>query len=251
MKLKDKKVFITGASTGIGAAIAVRLSKDGANLYLAGGKNEVSLNETIENCKTNGVNASGECVDLSNLDTVPPLLNNADQFLGGLDILINCAGLRSFSAVGDFTKDEIEKLFKINSMSAFYLSSLSAKIMLKQGKGQILNIGSTAGEAGVANFTLYCSTKGAMHLMTKGMAVELGPQGIRVNALAPGTILSETVGSVVENDKEKEKKLLATIPSGRFGTVEEVADCAAFIVSDEADYMNGAIILLDGGRLSV
>ena len=117
MKLKGKKVFITGASTGIGAAIAIRLSKDGANLYLAGGKNQRSLDKTIQACKDNNVNASGECVDLSDLDTVPPLLNNAEQFLGGLDILINCAGLRSFSAVGDFTKEEIERLFKINWVS--------------------------------------------------------------------------------------------------------------------------------------
>ena len=251
MRLKNKKIVITGASVGIGSAIATRFSKEGANLYLLGGRNMEALNETIQKCKESNVQADGQCVDLSDLSVAPDLMSKAMHFLGGIDILVNCAGLRCNKPAHKVTIEDVETIFKINVMSAFALSSIAVEFMLKEKiKGQVLNIGSTSGEAGVANNSLYCATKGAMHLMTKAMAVELGEKGIRVNVLAPGTILSEGVGGRLNNDPVKAKRLMNTIPSGRFGSPDEVASCAAFMVSDEADYMNGAVILLDGGRLS-
>ena len=251
MRLKGKKIFITGASVGIGSAIANRFSREGANLYLLGGRNIEALNETIQKCQESNVQADGQCVDLSDLSVIPELMSKAMEFLGGIDILVNCAGLRCNKPVQNVTIEDVETIFKINVMSAFALSSIAVDFMLEENiRGQILNIGSTSGEAGVADNSLYCATKGAMHLMTKAMAVELGAKGIRVNVLAPGTILSDGVGGRLDSDPEKAKRLMNTIPSGRFGNPNEVASCAAFIVSDEADYMNGAVILLDGGRLS-
>ena len=251
MSLKKKRILITGASVGIGSAIAKRFAKEGANLYLVGGKNEKALNETIEICKKFNVQVLGECSDISDLSLISSLMSKAMNFLGGIDILVNCAGLRCNKSAHQVTIEDVETIFKINVMSAFALSSIAVDYMLEEKiQGQILNIGSTSGEAGVADNSLYCATKGAMHLMTKAMAVELGSKGIRVNVLAPGTILSEGVGGRLDNDPEKAKRLMSTIPSGRFGNPDEVASCAAFMVSDEADYMNGAVILLDGGRLS-
>tara|TARA_B100000686_G_C16781848_1_gene972474 strand:+ start:1204 stop:1962 length:759 start_codon:yes stop_codon:yes gene_type:complete len=251
MSLKKKRILITGASVGIGSAIAKRFAKEGANLYLVGGKNEKALNETIEICKKFNVQVLGECSDISDLSLISSLMSKAMNFLGGIDILVNCAGLRCNKPAHQVTIEDVETIFKINVMSAFALSSIAVDYMLEEKiQGQILNIGSTSGEAGVAYNSLYCATKGAMHLMTKAMAVELGSKGIRVNVLAPGTILSEGVGGRLDNDPEKAKRLMSTIPSGRFGNPDEVASCAAFMVSDEADYMNGAVILLDGGRLS-
>ena len=251
MRLKNKRILITGASVGIGSAIAERFSKEGANLYLIGGRNLKSLTETIKICKESNMQVDGQCSDLSDLSIIPDLMSKAMNFLGGIDILVNCAGLRCNKPAHKVTIEDVENIFKINVMSAFALSSIAVDFMLKESiHGQILNIGSTSGEAGVAENSLYCASKGAMHLMTKAMAVELGGKGIRVNVLAPGTILSEGVGGRLDNDPEKAKRLMNTIPSGRFGNPTEVASCAAFMVSDEADYMNGAVILLDGGRLS-
>jgi len=251
MRLKGKKIFITGASVGIGSAIANRFSREGANLYLVGGRNLEALDETIKICKKSNVQVTGQGVDLSDLSVIPDLMSKAMDSLGGIDILVNYAGLRCNKPVQNVTIEDVETIFKINVMSAFALSSIAVDFMLEENiRGQILNIGSTSGEAGVADNSLYCATKGAMHLMTKAMAVELGAKGIRVNVLAPGTILSDGVGGRLDSDPEKAKRLMNTIPSGRFGNPNEVASCAAFIVSDEADYMNGAVILLDGGRLS-
>jgi len=248
-QLVGKKAVIAGASVGIGSAIGRRFSREGCSLYLAGGQNLEALNETIETCRKSGIEVDGEGYDLSEMSNAAVLLNRAKSFLGTFDILVNCAGIRCYKPIEDITPDEIESLFHVNSMSAFYLSSLAAKHMLEQGKGQILNIGSTSGEAGVPLNSLYCATKGAMHLMTKALAAELGPEGIRVNALAPGTTLSEGTEERIKQNPGRARSLIQSIPLKRFGHLEEMTACAAFMVSDEADYMNGAIVPMDGGRL--
>lgn len=249
MRLKSKAALITGASVGIGAAIARRFAGEGCSLYLVGGRNKQALEETLAACRGAGVKAGGEAADVSDLKALGSIFERALGFLQGIDILVNCAGTRSHKAVQEFSLGEVETLFRVNAMAAFVLSGLAARHMLERGGGQILNIGSTAGEGGVPFNALYCATKGAMHLMTKALAAELGPKGIRVNVLAPGTTLSEGTVKRVEEDAERARKLMETVPLNRFAAPEEVAACAAFMASEEAAYMNGAVVLLDGGRL--
>ena len=249
MRLKGKTAFITGASVGIGSAIARRFAEEGCSLYLAGGRNVGALEATLEHCKAQEISAAGEAIDLSNLADIAPLMSRALRHLGHLDILVNCAGIRCNKPVEEVTQEEVVALFQVNAMATFILSGLAAKHMISKSGGQIINIGSTSGEAGVPNNSLYCATKGAMHLMTKAHAAELGPKGIRVNAIAPGTTLSEGTKHRVETEAGRREKLMSNIPLGRFATPEEIADCAVFTASDEASYMNGAVILIDGGRL--
>lgn len=249
MRLQGKRAFLTGASLGIGAAIARRFAEEGCALYLAGGRNADALQSTLAHCRSRGAAAAGEGVDLANLANASPLMARALAHLGHLDILVNCAGIRCNKPVEEVTHDEVVALFQVNAMAAFMLSGLAAAHMIPRGQGQIINVGSTSGEAGVPHNSLYCATKGAMHLMTKAHAAELGPQGIRVNAIAPGTTLSEGTKHRVETEAGRRERLMRSIPLGRFATPEEIADCAVFVASDAAAYMNGAVILMDGGRL--
>lgn len=249
MRLKGKTAFITGASVGIGSAIARRFAEEGCSLYLAGGRNQRALGATLDYCKSQGISAAGEGMDLSNLANAAPLMGRALRHLRRLDVLVNCAGIRCNKPVEEVTYDDVVALFQVNAMASFLLSGLAAKHMISRKNGQIINIGSTSGEAGVPDNSLYCATKGAMHLMTKAHAAELGPKGIRVNAIAPGTTLSEGTKHRVETQADRREKLMSNIPLGRFATPEEIADCAVFLASDEASYMNGSIILVDGGRL--
>ena len=249
MRLEGKTAFITGASVGIGSAIARRFAEEGCSLYLAGGRNQTALASTLVHCKAQGISAAGEGIDLSNLANAAPLMTRAILHLCHLDILVNCAGIRCNKPVEEVTHEEVVALFQVNAMASFILSGLAAKHMIPRSNGQIINVGSTSGEAGVPDNSLYCATKGAMHLMTKAHAAELGPKGIRVNVIAPGTTLSEGTRYRVETEAGRRERLMSNIPLGRFATPEEIADCAVFVASDEASYMNGAVILVDGGRL--
>ena len=249
LRLQGKTALITGASVGIGSAISRRFAEEGCSLYLAGGRNQRALASTLAYCKAQGISAAGEGMDLSNLANAAPLMTRALMHLGQLDILVNCAGIRCNKPVEEITHEEVVALFQVNAMASFILSGLAAKHMIPRADGQIINIGSTSGEAGVPDNSLYCATKGAMHLMTKAHAAELGSKGIRVNAIAPGTTLSEGTKHRVETQADRREKLMSNIPLGRFAAPEEIADCAVFMASDEASYMNGAVILMDGGRL--
>ena len=249
MRLKGKAALVTGASVGIGAAIARRFAGEGCALYLVGGRNKQALEENLATCRKAGVQAEGETANVSDLRALGGIFERALSFLKRIDILVNCAGTRSHKPVQDFTPEEVETLFRVNAMASFVLSGLAARHMIERGGGQILNIGSTAGEAGVPFNSLYSATKGAMHLMAKAQAAELGPKGIRVNVLAPGTTLSEGTVDRIERDPERTRKLMETVPLNRFATPEEIAACAAFMASEEASYMNGAVMLVDGGRL--
>ena len=249
MRLKGKAALVTGASVGIGAAIARRFAGEGCALYLVGGRNKQALEENLATCRKAGVQAEGETANVSDLRALGGIFERALSFLKRIDILVNCAGTRNHKPVQDFTPEEVETLFRVNAMASFVLSGLAARHMIERGGGQILNIGSTAGEAGVPFNSLYSATKGAMHLMAKAQAAELGPKGIRVNVLAPGTTLSEGTVDRIERDPERTRKLMETVPLNRFATPEEIAACAAFMASEEASYMNGAVMLVDGGRL--
>ncbi len=249
MKLRGRTAFVTGASVGIGSAIARRFAEEGCALYLAGGRNADALEATLAYCREQGVAAAGEGIDLSNLANLEPLMGRALAHLCHLDVLVNCAGIRCNKPVEEVTTEEVVSLFHVNAMASFVLSGLAAAHMIPRACGQIINIGSTSGEAGVPDNSLYCATKGSVHLMTKAHAAELGPKGIRVNAIAPGTTLSEGTKHRIETQAGRRERLVSNVPLGRFATPEEIADCAVFVASDEASYINGAVILIDGGRL--
>jgi len=231
----------------MGAAIAQRFAAEGAHVWAAGGGNAEGLEQTIEACARAGVKAGGKGYDLSKGSEAAALVRDGDAFMGGLDVLVNCAGTRNFKPITEVEDEEIDFLFQVNAKAAYIASREAAKIMTKRGGGRILMLGSEAAEHGTPNFSLYSCTKAAMHVLTKCLAVELGPQGIRVNCLAPGVVASGRVKERLASDPAFEENRRAKIPIRQFGSPENMAATALFLVSTENEFMNGSIVLADGG----
>lgn len=246
-RLEGQRTIITGASAGIGAAIAERYAAEGASIWAAGGGDAEGLKRVIEACRAAGVEADGRLYDLSDGTRASDIMREGADFLSGLDILVNCAGARSPGAFTDFEDDEIIRMFHVNAISAFIASREAARIMVPQGSGRILNIGSIFGEVGVAGNVLYCATKATLHSLTRALAVELGPRGLRVNCLLPGTTLNARTRVRFEEEPDYTAARLQGIPARRFAEPEEMAAVAAFMVCPENDFMNGACITSDGG----
>ncbi len=245
--LADKRVIITGASTGIGAAIAREYARAGAQIWGAGGSDMQGLQETMNACTGFGGNADGKCYDLSNARCASQLIHDGVEFLGGLDILVFCAGTRAFKPIVEITDDEIDLLFEVNAKAAYIASREAAKVMIPQKSGSILMIGSSAGHRGRADTSLYSVTKSVLHHLTKCLALELGPLGMRVNCLAPGLVASPRVKARLDAKPEYFESRLEGIPIHQIGTVENMAATALFMVSPENEFMNGSIVLSDGG----
>ncbi len=250
-RLEGQRAIVTGASAGIGAAIAARFAIEGASIWAAGGGNEEGLGRALAACRATGARADGRPYDLSDGKQASEIVREGAEFLGGLDILVNCAGARSSGPITEFTDDEIVSIFHINAISAFIASREAARLMVPQGSGRILNIGSIYGEIGVAENALYCTTKTTLHSLTRALAVELGPLGIRVNCLLPGTTLNERSRKKYEEDTDFAALRLQGIPVRRFAAPEEMAAIAAFMVSEENDFMNGASVTSDGGTTAM
>lgn len=245
--LEGKRALVTGGSSGIGAAIAVRFASAGADIWVAGGSNREGLQKSIDACAAHGVMAGGDLYDLSTGRNAAGLVKEGAEFLGGLDILVNSAGTRNLSAFVDIEDDAIDLLFEVNAKAAFYASREAARIMVPQGSGNILMIGSDAGQHGTPNFSLYGVTKAAMHALTKNLAIELGPSGLRVNCMAMGPVRSGRVKELLDNDPEFYKSRINKVPIREFGDPEDIAETALFIVSPANKFMSGAIVMIDGG----
>ncbi len=201
----------------------------------------------MDTCRNLGVRADGKCYDLSDAKRSVPLIHDGVDFLGGLDILIVCAGTRAFKPIVEITDEEIDLLFEVNAKSAYIASREASKVMIPQKSGAILMIGSSAGHRGRADTSLYSATKSVLHHLTKCLALELGPRGIRVNCLAPGLIASPRVKARLDEKPAYLQSRLEGIPIKQLGTVENMAATALFMVSAQNEFMNGAIVLSDGG----
>jgi len=245
--LDGKKAVITGGSSGIGAAIAARYAQAGADVWIAGGNSQEGLDSSISTCAAHGAKAGGALYDLSSSKNAINIVREGAEFLGGLDILVNSAGTRNLSAFVDIEDEAIDLLFEVNAKAAFFASREAARIMVPQGSGHIIMIGSDAGEHGTLNFALYGVTKAAMHALTKNLAIELGPAGLRVNCMAMGPTRSGRVKVMLESDPEFYETRINKVPIRDFGDPEKIADTALFLVSPSNNFMNGAIVMIDGG----
>ncbi|MBT3823337.1 MAG: SDR family oxidoreductase, partial [Nitrospinaceae bacterium] len=172
------------------------------------------------------------------------------DFLGGLDILVNCAGVRNFKSLVDIDDEDIDFMFELNIKALFHSSREAARIMVPQKSGQILMIGSVSGERARPTRSLYCATKAAVNSLTKSMALELGPIGIRVNCLAPGLIDSGRVKTMLGDDPEEMKRRTSGIPLGRLGDPEDIGATVVFLLSPENSFMNGSVVSVDGGAVA-
>ena len=245
MRLKGKVALITGAGSGFGEGIAQKFSEEGANVAI------IDINPEAGQRVANDIdNSLFVEADVANSASVKNMVSKTIETFGGLDILVNNAGIthrnQPMLEVDEITFDRI---FAVNVKSV-YLTAIHAVPILRHRKGRIVNIASTAGISPRPGLTWYNSTKGAMITMTKSMAAELAPDGIRVNAVNP--VIGET-GLTLEfmggvDDPKIREKFLSTIPLRRMSTPIDIANAALFLASDEADLITGVCLEVDGGR---
>ena len=249
MDFKGKVAVVTGSSRGIGKAIALELAKGGAKVIINSTKQE-SVNEVVAEFKKMKLDAVGVAGDVSKKADVQKMVDTAVKKFGKLDIMVNNAGVFTTSPITDLSEDDWQKVIDIDLKGTYLGCQSAAKQMIKQGKGgKILNIASIAGVVGFTGSCHYCSAKGGVIQMTKEVALELGPKKINVNAIGPGVIDTEMTKGIQDNPAQL-KAMMARIPKGRLGKPEDIAKAAAFLVSDDADYITGITLFVDGGWLT-
>lgn len=249
MKLRGKKVIVTGGAQGIGQGIAEKFAGEGAELFLLDIRS-AELQETVRALRgrTSSRVESAIC-DLSDLDAVAAAAGQAWTQMGGIDILINNAGIAFREPFASIPLAHWSKIMDVNVNSMFVLSQAIAGRMIERGAGgAIVNMTSKNGLAGSSMLAHYNASKGAVVLLTQSMAVELAPHGIRVNAVAPGFIDTPLDRKLKQEDSSLH--LTARTPMARMGTVEEVANAFLFLASDDASYITGVTLPVDGGHLA-
>ena len=239
MNLNNKKVLITGATGGIGNCIVKKFDELGAKI-VASGTNE----DKLKNLKNKFSNIHSEKFKLDDHDKIEDFINLVEQKLGGLDILINNAGITLDNLSIRLSEENWKKVIDINLTSTFLMCKSAVKKMLKQKNGKIVNITSIVGHTGNLGQANYAASKAGIIAFSKSLAIEYAKKNININCVSPGFIKTEMTDKI--NDDFK-KILLSKIPSGNLGTGEDVSNCVAFLASDMANYINGETIHVNGG----
>ena len=243
-KNNKKKVLITGATGGIGSAMAKRMAKQGADLVLSGTKKD-SL-ETLSN--EIGDNCYSFAADLAKKEEIKNLVIWAIEKMGGIDILVNNAGITRDNLSIRMSDEDWDDVINVNLTASFLLSRDCLKVMLKKRWGRIINITSVVGVMGNAGQSNYAASKAGMIGMTKSIASEVASRGITVNCISPGYVVTAMTDKISDAAKEN---ILQNTPVGRFGKAEEIADWAIYLASNEADYITGQNINVNGGLAMV
>ncbi|NUE02199.1 SDR family oxidoreductase [Halorubraceae archaeon YAN] len=248
--LADKTAVITGASSGNGRAIAIRYAEEGANIVNADLQSEPREGGTPTHelvADEYGVEATYVECDVTSIDDLETAVAAADDF-GGIDVMVNNAGVFRGEEFLETTEEEYDFIMDINVRGVFFGAQAAGKRLVENEGGSIINISSVAGLQGSADFVTYCTSKGAVRLLTYSLAAKLGPDGVRVNSIHPGLIeTAMTTDDVAIFGTEAEEGYVSTIPSRRAGQPEDVADAALYLASDLADYVNGESLVVDGG----
>ncbi|MGL4731081.1 MAG: 3-oxoacyl-[acyl-carrier-protein] reductase [Clostridium sp.] len=244
--MKDKNAIITGASRGIGKSIALKLAKLGFNIVLNYRSNEEKANELLKEIESLGVKCKVVKGDVSSIDDAKKLIDICKEEFGTVDILVNNAGITKDNLIMRMKEEEFDKVIEINLKGTFNTTKHAVPIMVRQKSGKIINISSVVGVSGNAGQSNYSASKAGVIGFTKSIAREVASRGITVNAIAPGFI--ETDMTDVLNDKIKEN-ILNQIPLKKMGSSEDVANVVAFLASDEASYITGQTINVDGGMV--
>ena len=249
LPLSNKLALVTGASGGIGGAVAKRLAADGASVLVHYGSSPDAAAAVVQHIQRSGNHAQSLQADLSRPDGPATLLSQLDatfdgKYAGRLDILVNNAGTISLAPLTEETDEDFDRLFHVNVRALFHLSREAARRMTRTGWGRIVNLGSVFGEIALGpGLSTYCGTKFAVKGLTQGWSRDLGPAGITVNNVEPAVIQPDpqpTSGPVFDAMKKYTSV-------GRFGKTDEIADAVAFLVSPSSGFINGASLKVDGG----
>jgi NAD(P)-dependent dehydrogenase (short-subunit alcohol dehydrogenase family) len=239
-ELGGQRALVTGATSGIGRAVALQLARDGAEV-LVHGRDGARGAETVEEITASGGKASFVAADLGDAAAVQRLSD-----VGDVDILINNAGMALFAPTGELDVETFDKMFASNVRAPFFLVAAFAPGMAARGHGSIISVSSMAGEIGIVGGAAYGATKASLAAMTRAWAAEFSPSGVRVNAIAPGPVYtpSPTGPGLI-------KALGESTPMHRGSQPEEIAEVVAFLASPRASYITGATVAVDGGRTAI
>lgn len=242
--LKNKIALITGAGRGIGRAIAIALAKEGAEVVINYNGSEERAKEVKQTIEENGGKASIYKCNVSDFTACEAMIKDIVKEYGHLDILVNNAGITKDGLIMKMKEEDFDSVFNVNLKGTFNTIRHSARQMLKQRSGKIINISSVSGILGNVGQANYAASKAGVIGLTKTMARELGSRGITVNAIAPGFVDTEMTEVLSEEIRENACKQIIL---GRFGKPEDIANTAVFLASDKADYITGQVISVDGG----
>lgn len=249
MKLEGKVALVTGSAQGIGAAIAIRLAQEGADIII---DDRLGNSGALETCKQIEALGRRACViggDLANLADNRRLISEGVMNMGQIDILVNNAGVEKHADFWDVTEADFDFVLHINLKGTFFLTQDFVNHLRETKRpGKIINISSVHEELPFPHFSTYCASKGALKMLCRDLAIELAPLGITINNIAPGAI-ETPINAKLLNSPDLMKGLLSNIPLNRLGKGCDVAGVAAFLASSDADYITGTTIFVDGGLL--
>ena len=241
----DMKVaLVTGASRGIGKACAIRLAKDGYAVVINYSHSEEQAQKVLDEIVAAGGTAITYKADVSDLNQVKQMVKDVSKELGGIDVLVNNAGIVRDEYLLMLNKDTLDTCMDLNVKGYFYCAQQAVLKMFRKKSGVIINMSSVSSKFALPGQSVYSATKGAVNSMTQTMAKELARKKIRVNAVCPGFVQTEMVEQLPE---DKKKEYLKEVPLGRFADVDDVAGLVSFLCSDDASYITGQAIVLDGG----
>jgi 3-oxoacyl-[acyl-carrier protein] reductase len=241
--LEGKTAIVTGASRGIGKAIALKFAQEGCNVAFTDLFEDENMKSTEQELKELGVKAKGYASDASKFDDTERVVNEIVNDFGGVDALVNNAGITKDTLLMRMTEEQWDAVINVNLKSVFNFTKAVQRTMLKQRSGSIINLSSVVGVSGNAGQANYSASKAGIIGFTKSIARELGSRGVRSNAIAPGFIITEMTAKIPEDAR---KAWEASIPLKRGGTPEEVAGVATFLASDLSSYVSGQVIQVCG-----
>ena len=244
-RLDGRLALVTGSSAGIGFALARALGEAGADVVL-NGRDPLKLSQAVEVLRAEGLSVHTSCFDVTQASVVQAAIEDIESSIGPIEILVNNAGMQLRAPLEHFAVEDWHRLMRTNVDSVFLVGQAVARKMIVRGHGKIINICSVQSEMGRPNIAPYMASKGAVKMLTKGMAIDWGPHGLQVNGLGPGYFKTELTEKLVA-DETFSAWLTGRTPSRRWGEVAELGGAAVFLASDASSFVNGHVLYVDGG----